>query len=240
MSNSNPVSRIRARTHAQLAEHAAAIRRLNKRTIEDTVETGKHLIAAKELAGHGHWLSWLRQELGWMSESSALRYMHVAEFAKSVSVTDLNIDLAALYHLAAPSTPRSVVEHALALGRRITVEDIATRWVSYEAVEKDAPQVREVHYESQAVNQEPPPARQIRFEVTYERGGVVVPYYRAAPRTEEVPRVAPDDFRGRRIRGNVDMILRSLTTIAATLAEGWDIGEIVEALTDRHLAVMLA
>jgi reverse transcriptase-like protein len=50
--SSNPASRIRTRMLAQLTERAAAIRTLDKRTIENVVEIGKHLIASKELAGH--------------------------------------------------------------------------------------------------------------------------------------------------------------------------------------------
>jgi hypothetical protein len=141
---SNPVSRSDA--DAQLAEHAAAIRRLDKRTIETIVETGKHLIAAKELAGHGHWLSWLRQDLGWASESSALRYMNVARLNESVRLTDLSIDLTALYRLASPSTPPEVVEHVVALGRRITDEDVAARMIEYEVVDDEPPQAREIRY----------------------------------------------------------------------------------------------
>jgi hypothetical protein len=91
---SNPVSRIRADT--QLAEHANEIRRLGRRSIEDIVAIGQHLIAAKALAGHGHWLPWLKQELGWASESSALRFMHIAELAKSFRLTDLDIDYSSL------------------------------------------------------------------------------------------------------------------------------------------------
>ena len=57
---------------------------------------GQHLIAAKALAGYGHWLPWLKQELGWASESSALRFMHIAELAKSFRLTDLDIDYSSL------------------------------------------------------------------------------------------------------------------------------------------------
>ena len=109
---------------AELAEHANEIRKLGKRAIGDVIEVGKHLIAAKKLAGHGNWLPWLEREFGWASESTALRFMRAAELAKSVSLTDLNIDLSAIHLLAAPSTPVEVVEEVVALDKKITTKDV--------------------------------------------------------------------------------------------------------------------
>jgi hypothetical protein len=238
--SSNPIAHIR---ESELAEHANEIRRLGKRAIEDIVKIGEHLIAAKALVGHGGWLAWLRRELGWASESSALRFMHVAEFAKSVSVTDLNIDLTALYHLAAPSTPPEVVEHVVALGRRITDEDVATRWITYGVVEEDAPQARRITYPDDAEHArrtrygvvEETPAREVRVEVAYTRETVVVPYYVQADDDQpaaETPRIT--DIEESRIRSTANELLRGLGAIVAALAGGWDIGEIVAALTDAE------
>ena len=42
-----------------LAEHAAMIRRLGKRVVEDIIDIGRRLTLAKELVGHGNWA------LGW-------------------------------------------------------------------------------------------------------------------------------------------------------------------------------
>jgi hypothetical protein len=256
MSNSNPVSRIRARTHAQLAEHAAAIRKLNKRTIEDVIAIGQHLFAAKALAGHGHWLPWLRQELGWASESSALRFMHVAELAKSVSLTDLNIDLSALYRLASPSTPSEVVERVVALGRRITDEDVAARMTEYEVVDEEPAQAQEISYarvgfegdaeqarrsrygdvrQVYAYRQEveEQPVRQVRFQVETTSERVIVPYY--VPAQPQKPRTI-EDFQKDRIRSTAEAILRHWDAIARGLAEHRDIGEIVRALTNEERA----
>ena len=109
---------------AELVEHANEIRRLGKSAVGDIIEIGKHLAAAKKLAGHGNWLPWLAREFGWASESTALRFMRAAELSKSVSLTDLNIDLAAIHLLAAPSTPAGVVEDVVALDKKITVKDV--------------------------------------------------------------------------------------------------------------------
>jgi hypothetical protein len=98
-----------------LAEHANAIRTLGKQTIHNVIEIGRHLTEAKKIAGHGNWLPWLRQEFDW-SESTALRFMRVYELGKSVTVTDLELPVKAIYLLAAPSTPEEardeIIEHA--------------------------------------------------------------------------------------------------------------------------------
>jgi hypothetical protein len=113
------------RADAQLAEHANEIRRLGKRAIGDIIEIGRHLIEAKKLAGHGNWLPWLDREFGW-KEQSARNFVNVAELAaKSPTVGDLNIDFRGLYLLSAPSTPVEVVEEVAALGRKVTLEDVA-------------------------------------------------------------------------------------------------------------------
>jgi Protein of unknown function (DUF3102) len=110
---------------AQLAEHANEIRRLGRRAIGDIIEIGRHLIEAKKLAGHGHWLPWLEREFGW-KEQSARNFVNVAELAaKSPTVGDLDIDFRGLYLLAAPSTPAEVVEEVVALDRKVTTEDVA-------------------------------------------------------------------------------------------------------------------
>jgi hypothetical protein len=65
-----------------LAMHAEAIRVLGRRVIGDVIEIGRGLAISKGLCGHGRWLPWLEREFGW-SDDSALRFMQVAEFAKT-------------------------------------------------------------------------------------------------------------------------------------------------------------
>jgi hypothetical protein len=107
---------------AQLAEHATEIRRLGNRVTEDIVAIGEHLIAAKKLAGHGHWHSWLEREFGW-KDRTAQRYMTVARALTSnpSGLTDLDTSLEALYRLASPKTPPEVIQDVAALGRKITI-----------------------------------------------------------------------------------------------------------------------
>jgi hypothetical protein len=94
----------RAPADFQLAEHAAAIRRLGKRVVADVIEIGRRLSKCKDICGHGNWLPWLDREFEW-TEQTALNYMRLAELNKSKPVLDWDLPVKALYLLAAPSTP---------------------------------------------------------------------------------------------------------------------------------------
>jgi hypothetical protein len=98
----------------QLAEHAEEIRKLARRTAGDLVEIGQRLCEAKKIAGHGLWLTWLRDELG-MTPRAAQRLMSVASLAgKYDIVSHLDLSARLLYLLAARSTPSEVVAATLA------------------------------------------------------------------------------------------------------------------------------
>jgi hypothetical protein len=104
------------------AAHAEAIRVLARRTAADIVEIGQRLIAVKETKSHGQWYQWLREEFDW-AEPTARNFMHVAEAFKSATVTDLPIDVGALYVLAAPAVPETIRDEAIELaeaGEHIT------------------------------------------------------------------------------------------------------------------------
>jgi hypothetical protein len=107
-------------------EHAAAIRRLGKQTIENIIEIGRHLTEAKRIVGPGNWLPWLDREFGW-TEMTATRFIHVFELSKSNKLLDLDLPLSGLYLLAAPSTPEpaktEVIERAQA-GETLSVADV--------------------------------------------------------------------------------------------------------------------
>jgi hypothetical protein len=91
---------------AVLTEHANAIRRLGKQTIENIVEIGARLVKCKDICGHGNWLPWLKGEFGW-TEQTALNFIRVHELSQSKNFLDLSLPVSALYLLAAPSTPES-------------------------------------------------------------------------------------------------------------------------------------
>jgi hypothetical protein len=110
------------------AQHAEAIRKNCKRTVSDTVDTGRRLIEVKrDHCAHGEWLPWLETEFGW-TERTAQRFMIVADLAaKNDTVSDLDIPLRSLYALAAPSTKepiRQVALEAIANGEKVTPADI--------------------------------------------------------------------------------------------------------------------
>jgi hypothetical protein len=121
-----PVDNGRFNDEITLAEHAEAIRVLGRRVIGDVIEIGRRLTISKKFCGHGGWLPWLEREFGW-SDDSALRFMQVAEFAKSRNLRDLEIPVSGLYLLAAPSTPEAardeVIERSEA-GERLTPAQI--------------------------------------------------------------------------------------------------------------------
>jgi hypothetical protein len=103
---------------------AGRIRAHGRIASECIVAIGAELVKVKAAIGHGHYLPWLEAEFGW-SERTAQRFVAVHEcFGKSDTVADLEqIDVSALYLLAAPSTPEPVREEALekaAAGERIT------------------------------------------------------------------------------------------------------------------------
>ena len=100
-----------------MTEHADAIRRLGKQTIENVVEIGRRLTECKRICGHGNWLPWLEREFGW-TEMTATRFINVYEMSKSNKLLDLDLPISAIYLLATPSTPEAakieIVERAQA------------------------------------------------------------------------------------------------------------------------------
>ena len=83
---------------------------------------GQLLCEAKELVEHGDWEPWLKREFGW-SKSTAENYMRIHQTFKNVTVTDLKVDLSALYLASRRSTPRPVREEIItraSAGERIT------------------------------------------------------------------------------------------------------------------------
>jgi hypothetical protein len=108
---------IRPNVQSQLDDHAAQIRRLGKRVVEDVVEIGRRLVKAKELTkeleGPGHWLSWLEREFEW-TDRQALNYTRVYEMAsRSEKFSEVSIPVSGLYLLAAPSTPESARQEVI-------------------------------------------------------------------------------------------------------------------------------
>jgi Protein of unknown function (DUF3102) len=111
---------------ATLAKCAAEIRRLGKAGVKTFIEIGRQLTIARDAADHGEWKKWLDRELGGWSESTALKYIQSYKLSveyetdnksKSVKITDLNIGLASLFRLAAPSTPKEARDEVANRGK---------------------------------------------------------------------------------------------------------------------------
>jgi hypothetical protein len=88
---------------------AERIRHRLNRTVQDLVEIGRDLCTAKEALPHGRFGPWVQTQVG-VSIETAERWMHIAARLGPIigSLTTLSPD--ALYPLAAPSTPDSVIE----------------------------------------------------------------------------------------------------------------------------------
>jgi hypothetical protein len=97
---------------AFVKERETLIREMAKRTAQGIVLIGQWLTEVKEQLPHGEWLPWLKDEFGW-SRMTAERFMQVHEKFKMHNLCNLEIDVSALYLIAAPSTPDIVVHEVI-------------------------------------------------------------------------------------------------------------------------------
>lgn len=139
---------LEASARTTLREHAERIRTLARQTAEGIIEIGQRLAEVKETLPHGQWLRWLEQEFGW-TDRTALNFVHVYDrfSAKSETVSDLNVDVSALYLLAAPKTPAAVFNEAVsqaASGQRVTKATVRELKHAHRHIEHHAaPEVRQ-------------------------------------------------------------------------------------------------
>lgn len=94
-------------------QQTGEIRALMKRTAQDIIEVGQKLLQVKKKLGHGRFGDWLQAEFQW-SISAATRFMQVSEQFQFVNLANLDLAPSALYELAAPSTPPSARDEAVA------------------------------------------------------------------------------------------------------------------------------
>jgi phage N-6-adenine-methyltransferase len=101
------------------------IHRLSRRAASDIIEIGTHLTAIKSALPHGQWLPWLRAEFGW-GETTARRFMQIADRFQHANLDDLPIAPSALHILSDPGVSddacTAAIERARA-GERITIAD---------------------------------------------------------------------------------------------------------------------
>jgi hypothetical protein len=110
-----------------LAAHAAVIRLLGKRVVDDVIEIGRLLTECKKVAGHGGWLPWLKREFGW-SDKTAERFMAIHRLGMRFdNLSDLAVPVSSLYLLAAPSTPEAACTEVILraeAGEKVPVEEV--------------------------------------------------------------------------------------------------------------------
>lgn len=114
-------------TRAFVQERAAKIHHLARMTAAGIVQIGQHLTEVKARLKHGQFLEWIRREFAW-ADRHAQRFMGVYQRIKSDKLSDLEtdsleIDVSALYLIAAPKTPEPVRQEAVKMalsGERVT------------------------------------------------------------------------------------------------------------------------
>jgi hypothetical protein len=116
---------------AFVKERADSIRDVAKKTAQGVIMIGQWLTEAKSRLKHGQWLPWLETEFSW-SDRTARRLMQVHEAFKTDTVADLEIDVSALYLIAAPKTPEPV---RLEIIRRAQSGEVMTKAKTVEVLE---------------------------------------------------------------------------------------------------------
>ena len=105
-------STLDAETLDFVREQTGEIRLLMKRTAQDIITIGQKLIEIKKRLGHGQYRKWIEAEFNW-SKSTANSFENVAKRFANVQILDI-FSLSVLYELAAPSTPESARQEAIA------------------------------------------------------------------------------------------------------------------------------
>ena len=95
-----------------MKERELLIRETAKRTAQAIIDIGKWLTEAKERLGHSNWLPWLKGSFGWTIRT-AQNFMAVYNNFKNENFSHLEIDVSALYLIAAPATPAPVVQEVI-------------------------------------------------------------------------------------------------------------------------------
>lgn len=104
-------------TRSDVRRHTETIKGLMRRSAQDIMDIGHHLIAVKALLEHGDFVAWLQAEFAW-TPRTAQRFMRVATTFTSDNVSLVNIAPSALYLLASPSTPETARDEALERARQ--------------------------------------------------------------------------------------------------------------------------
>ena len=94
-------------TRRLVEDRAGQIHQLARKTAAGIALIGEYLTDVKAQLKHGQFLEWIDREFAW-KEWTAQQFMKVYKCSKTVNFTDLEMDVSALYLIAAPSTPEPV------------------------------------------------------------------------------------------------------------------------------------
>lgn len=113
---------------ADVADETRAIAaRIRERLDRSIIETGRDLLAAKAMLEHGMFGQWISAEFGW-TDRTARNFMSAAQLADSKSEIISVLPAAAIYKLAAPSTPEEVKDRIISrleAGERLSAREVS-------------------------------------------------------------------------------------------------------------------
>ncbi len=113
-------------TRSFVRERTERIRTLARLTVQAVFEIGKCLTEVKTELGHGRFADWIETEFEWTIRH-AQTFMQVHERFKNENFSHLEIDVSALYLIAAPKTPEPVRNGVMSkaeAGQKITRQDV--------------------------------------------------------------------------------------------------------------------
>lgn len=98
----------------KLADKAERIRMHGRWAASSVMHIGEMLSEAKQLLEHGEWEPWLKLEFDW-DPRTARRFIRAYDCFKTDKLSDLGLDVSALYLLAQQNTPEPIRKKAIEL-----------------------------------------------------------------------------------------------------------------------------
>jgi len=166
-----------ADTRRYVMERAERIHNLARMTAAGIVQIGQYLMEVKERLKHGQFLDWIDAEFAW-AERSVRRFMEVYEAFKSANLADMQIDVSALYLIAAPKIPepaRAEVIRRAENGEKVTHEGARALVKRFEEtgeipnVEVSLPRMIEERRQTLLTPSPPPPRKTAEERAEEER-----------------------------------------------------------------------
>lgn len=167
-------------TRIVVQQRTSEIKALMKRAASDIIEIGQKLIEVRSKLGHGHFEGWIKSEFDW-TRQTAYRFINVADHFSGCNNL-LQMAPSALYLLAAPSTPDSARQEAIARAEQGESITHATARTIVDAAKVEA-EIEARRYDGWP--QDTPPEDDEPL-TPYEQQ-IAAQYERSQPATEYVP-----------------------------------------------------